>query len=142
SQLYTELGRLVDAGHITVVAEGPRGRKEYQITDDGREDLHHWIVAVTPNPARRSDMLLRVFFLDFVRRDEAVDFLTERATIAAGNRTQLAELAQVVDKSTGPLSVTGRIALEWGLRYSACQQEWAEWALEQFQRDRAPRATD
>jgi hypothetical protein len=56
SQLYAELGRLTDAALITVGAEGPRGRKEYAITD------------------------------------------------------------------------AGRLALEWGLRFSAMQREWAEWA--------------
>src|SRR3954470_14899990 len=64
SQLYGELGKLADAGFVTVVAEGPRGRKEYAITDAGRAELHRWLIEVEPTPvARRSDMLLRVFFL-------------------------------------------------------------------------------
>src|SRR5690349_1320921 len=63
SQLYTELNRLAEAGLVTVVAEGPRGRKEYDISEEGREELRHWLTEVEPTGTPRSDMLLRVFFL-------------------------------------------------------------------------------
>ena len=33
SQIYTELVQLAEGGLIKVAAEGPRGRKEYAITD-------------------------------------------------------------------------------------------------------------
>ncbi|MGW5349335.1 hypothetical protein ACWERV_02290 [Streptomyces sp. NPDC004031] len=35
SQVYGELGELASAGLLEVAAEGPRGRKEYTITDRG-----------------------------------------------------------------------------------------------------------
>src|SRR5437588_12869448 len=66
SQLYTELGRLTDAGLVIVYAEGPRGRKEYRITDAGRAELRRWLTEVEPDPPRRNDALLRVFLLDQV----------------------------------------------------------------------------
>ena len=36
SQLYGELNKLADAGLIEVTDIGPRGRKEYRITEAGR----------------------------------------------------------------------------------------------------------
>ena len=42
SQLYSELGKLAEAGLIDVSAEGPRGRKEYTITEKGRAELRRW----------------------------------------------------------------------------------------------------
>ena len=38
SQLYGELNRLADDGLIEVSNEGPRGRKDYAITDQGRAE--------------------------------------------------------------------------------------------------------
>ena len=39
SQLYGELNKLADAGLIEVTDIGPRGRKEYRITEAGRDEL-------------------------------------------------------------------------------------------------------
>ena len=39
SQLYGELNKLADAELIEVSAIGPRGRKEYRITEAGRAEL-------------------------------------------------------------------------------------------------------
>ncbi|PRC59664.1 PadR family transcriptional regulator, partial [Mycobacterium sp. ITM-2017-0098] len=43
SQLYSELNKLADGGLIEVSAVGPRGRKEYEITDAGRDELQRWV---------------------------------------------------------------------------------------------------
>ena len=64
SQLYGELNKLADDGLIRVVDIGPRGRKEYEITDDGRAELHRWMTSPQEGPAFRSAKLLRVFLLD------------------------------------------------------------------------------
>jgi PadR family transcriptional regulator, regulatory protein AphA len=45
SQLYGELGKLTGAGLIEVRDVGPRGRKEYGITDDGRVELQRWMTS-------------------------------------------------------------------------------------------------
>ena len=51
SQLYGELGKLADAGLIKVSDVGPRGRKEYAITDAGRAELHRWMTSPQDDPA-------------------------------------------------------------------------------------------
>jgi PadR family transcriptional regulator, regulatory protein AphA len=128
SQLYTELGRLADTGLVMVVSEGPRGRKEYAITEEGRAELHHWLTEVEPVYVGRSDMLLRVFFLGQLKAEDARAYLRRQAEAAAERYGGLAALADVVNEGTDTLSIHGRIALEWGLRFTRMQQEWAEWA--------------
>src|ERR1043165_7153724 len=64
SQLYGELNRLSDAGLIEVSDIGPRGRKEYRATADGRSELLRWMVPPGAAPPFRSASLLRVFLLD------------------------------------------------------------------------------
>ncbi|GAA0372890.1 PadR family transcriptional regulator [Actinoallomurus spadix] len=138
SQLYAELGRLADAGFVEVAAEGPRGRKEYAITDAGRAELHHWLTEVEPTGFNRSDMLLRVFFLGVLDAEEARSYLRGRAESADRRHRALTELREVVAQGDDPLSVHGLLALEWGLRFAATQRDWAEWAERELDRIRTP----
>ena len=50
SQLYGELNKLAADGLIEVTNVGPRGRKEYGITDSGRVDLLAWITRQCAGP--------------------------------------------------------------------------------------------
>ncbi|GDY29569.1 PadR family transcriptional regulator [Gandjariella thermophila] len=128
SQLYGELNRLADAGLISVVAEGPRGRKEYAITDTGRAELQRWLTEEEPERNRRNDMLLRVFLLDLVEPAQARAFLDREAALAAERHESLRKLDESIEWDDSPLSRYGRLTLEWGLRATAMHREWAEWA--------------
>ncbi|MEU8827558.1 PadR family transcriptional regulator [Streptomyces sp. NPDC048636] len=128
SQVYGELGKLSDAGLLTVTAEGPRGRKEYAITEDGKAELRRWLTDTPPTTTRRSDALLRVFFLGRLTRLEAVTYLEAEASRAVARRASLQELEASIDWGGDPLSVYGRIVLEYGMRQSAMHEEWARWA--------------
>jgi DNA-binding PadR family transcriptional regulator len=132
SQMYGELGRMADAGLLAVSAEGPRGRKEYTITDAGREELHDWLVSVEPSRPTRSDMLLRVFFLDRISPEEARAYLARQGDQAAERYAGLRKLEESIDWGDDPLSAYGRVAMEYGLRVAAAQKEWAEWAVAQL----------
>jgi PadR family transcriptional regulator, regulatory protein AphA len=139
SQLYGELNRLADSELIKVVAEGPRGRKEYAVTDAGRAELEHWLTEVSPEPDRRSDLLLRVFFLDQVGPERARAFLDREAALSGERHEKLRRLDESIEWDDHPLSRYGRLTLEWGLRVTALRQEWAEWAAEQIDAQERPR---
>lgn len=141
SQVYTELTRLADTGRIEVVDEGPRGRKTYGITDAGREDLRHWILDVRPDGYRRNDVLLRVFLLGAVTPNEAADFLRGRRDAVSSRAQELASVETGTEWGDDPLSVYGRLALEWGKRFFAMQAEWSAWAVAQLEAASADPAT-
>jgi PadR family transcriptional regulator AphA len=132
SQLYGELGKLETAGMIRVHAEGPRGRKEYEITDTGLEELRHWLLEVDPRAAPRSGSLLRVYFLGSVSPDQARDYLATMGEAAKAREERLAEVESSVDWDESNRSLYGRLVLEWGRRHSAMQRDWAEWAIDQI----------
>jgi DNA-binding PadR family transcriptional regulator len=132
SQVYGELGKLADSGLLAVAAEGPRGRKEYSLTEPGLAELRHWLVEVEPNRVQRSDMLLRVFFLGALTRDEAHAFLVKEQLRASQDHDALEEMKERIDWSDNRFSTDGRIALEYGLRLSAMRDEWAKWAADQL----------
>jgi PadR family transcriptional regulator, regulatory protein AphA len=132
SQIYSELGRLAEGGLIKVASEGPRGRKEYAITDAGLSELRRWLTETTPRPTRRNEMLMRVFFLGVLTRDQALAYLTGLGALAARNGEHLKALNESISWDQSGLAIYGRLALEWGQRYAAMQQEWAEWAVGQI----------
>jgi PadR family transcriptional regulator AphA len=132
SQIYTELTKLADAGLITVAAEGPRGRKEYALTEDGLAELRHWLTETKPQRNTRSDLLLRVFFLGVLKPEQARAYLTELTELSERSYAELDQLARDIDWDDDNLSVYGRIALEYGLRFNAMRREWARWAADQI----------
>lgn len=130
SQLYTELGKLDRNGLVEVAARGPRGRKEYTITDDGRAELHRWLTDTEPERVRRNESTLRVFFLASVSPDEARAYLEREAELSAQQLATFRALADSVDWDTMPTWVRfSRVALEQGLRITQANLEWAEWAV-------------
>ncbi|MFE3328006.1 PadR family transcriptional regulator [Streptomyces sp. NPDC059176] len=132
SQLYGELNRLSTAGLIEVAAEGPRGRKEYAITEEGSEELRRWLAEpFVPQPVR-SETLLRCFFLGLLPPAEADAQLARQEEAAANRLAALEVLQTTVAWGDDVLSVNGRLVLEYGLRQSAMQRDWARWARERI----------
>jgi PadR family transcriptional regulator, regulatory protein AphA len=138
SQIYTELGRLAEGGLIEVAAEGPRGRKDYALTDAGLAELRRWLTESKPRNARRNEAMMRVFFLDVLTKDQAVAYLTGMAAQSARDGEQLKALDQSIPWDDSGLAIYGRLALEWGHRLAAMQREWAEWAADQISRREQP----
>jgi PadR family transcriptional regulator, regulatory protein AphA len=134
SQVYGELARLADTGLIEVIAQGPRGRKEYALTDAGLAELRLWLTDPRPEPPRRSEGLLRVFFLDVLSPEQGGDYLTRLAEQSAVRHTSLQVLHDSIDWTRqDTISTNGRLVMEYGLRLTAMYEEWAHWAAQQVQ---------
>lgn len=74
-----------------------------------------------------------MFFLGVLTPLEALTYLETEAVRAAAQHEELKRVEAVVDWGDDPLSVNGRLALEYGLRFSAMREEWARWAAERIQ---------
>ncbi len=132
SQVYGELARLAESGLIEVATEGPRGRKEYTITEEGLAELRRWLMDTQPE-AQRSAGMLRVFFLGVLTPQQAREHLARLEEQAAAELTRLRELQKALDwDEEGMLTANGRLALEFGLRLHEMRGQWAHWATEQL----------
>jgi DNA-binding PadR family transcriptional regulator len=127
SQLYGELNKLANSGLIEVSDIGPRGRKEYRITESGRAELRRWVTNPQDDPPFRSSALLRVFLLDAIPREQARAHMVAVAEHADAEVKRLEELRDSVDWSGAESLFFGRAALEYGLRMNAMQADWARW---------------
>ncbi|MFF3567822.1 PadR family transcriptional regulator [Nocardia jiangxiensis] len=132
TQVYTELTKLAGEGLITAAEEGPRRRKEYELTPAGDAELKEWLRAAPARPPARNDMLLRVFFLGRLPRQEALDHLSTIEERAHAQYEDLVNLEKSTEWSGNDFSEYGRFALEWGQRYWTMNLEWAQWAREQI----------
>jgi DNA-binding PadR family transcriptional regulator len=137
SQLYGELNKLADAGLIEVSDIGPRGRKEYHITDAGRAELRRWVMNPQDDPPLRSSGLLRVFLLGEIPSDQARAHAIAMAEHAAAEVKRLEALRDSIHWTDDAAAFYGRAALEYGLRLNAMQAEWANWLVTEVDRHAA-----
>ena len=129
SQLYGELNKLADAGLIEVADIGPRGRKEYRITPQGRAELRRWVANPQDDPPYRNAPLLRVFLLGAVVPDQAREHMAAVAEHADAEVKRLEELRDSIEWTDDAGLFYGRAALEYGLRANAMEAEWARWLV-------------
>jgi PadR family transcriptional regulator, regulatory protein AphA len=136
SQLYGELGKLADAGLITLGDIGPRGRKEYAITDAGRAELYRWMTAPGGDPPFRSAALLRVFLLAELPPAQARQYLEALRSFADRGHARYEQIRDSNDWSDDDADFFARAALEYGLQFSRMQSEWATDVLDGLDRRR------
>jgi DNA-binding PadR family transcriptional regulator len=133
SQVYTELTRLADDGLAAVTAHGPRGRKEYTLTDSGLAELRRWLLETEPDRHPRSEALLRIFLLGALSREQARDYLAWLGERAGQDFAALDAFDRSIDwDPEDDLQLYGRMALEFGKRLWAMSQEWSQWAVAQI----------
>ena len=132
SQLYGELSRLAEQGLLEVSTEGPRRRKEYAVTEKGREELHHWLTVERPDRVTRNEALLRVFFLGELAPDEVRTYLRGEAEAAEQELAELRALREAIpwgEHTDDAFARYGGLVLEYGLMDAEKRRSWARWAL-------------
>jgi PadR family transcriptional regulator, regulatory protein AphA len=134
SQLYGELGKLADAGLIKVSDLGPRGRKEYAITDAGRAELRRWMTSPQDDPPFRSAPLLRVFLLGELSPAEALEHLRAIRRFSEREHARYEQMRDSREWSEDHRDFFGRAALESGLRFTKARADWASWVIQQLER--------
>jgi DNA-binding PadR family transcriptional regulator len=138
SQIYPELARLSEAGLIRQAAAGARGKKIYQITPAGLDQLRAWL-ATEPDHASRNPAFLRVFFLWLMEPQDATAFLENEAMLHEAKLLEFQEIASTRTSQDDEEWAFG-LALEWGIRYERGILEWNKWARQQIA-ERAARAS-
>ncbi len=136
SQLYGELNKLADSGLIEVTDIGPRGRKEYRITEAGRAELRRWVMSPMDDPPFRDSSLLRVFLLGEIEPEQARRHMVAVAEHADSEVKRLEALSDSIDWTNGDTLFFGRAALEYGLRLGAMEGAWARWVIDELDKRR------
>jgi DNA-binding PadR family transcriptional regulator len=133
SQIYLELAKLAEAGHVDVQEDdgpGPRAKKTYTITDGGRAALAEWL----PEPpafAPRSEMVLKAYAVNHADPARMADMYQAIAD-EAGERLKRwrAELKTMQEQGSSHPSHPrfGNYAvLKMGLESQRVTHDWATW---------------
>lgn len=130
SQLYGELNKLADVGFIQVANVGPRGRKEYAITDAGRDELYRWMMSPQDDPPIRNASMLRVFLLGQLTPSQAREYLQTLKSDSEQEHTHYQQILDSYDWSVDDDAFFARAVLEQGLRWTRNEIEWADWVID------------
>jgi DNA-binding PadR family transcriptional regulator len=141
-QIYRELSRLRDRGHIQgreVVQSGKPNKLVYTLTSEGRAALRHWAARPSSPSSIKDDLLVRLYALD------SIDIAPLRTDLMARleyHRDRLSRYERILKKrfqqDTASPADTGKLLLlRMGLRYERAAAEWCEEAL-----DTLPAGTD
>jgi DNA-binding PadR family transcriptional regulator len=134
-QIYRELSRLRDRGHIQgreVVQSGKPNKLIYTLTSEGRAALRHWAARPSSPSSIKDDLLVRLYALD------SIDLEPLRADLMARleyHRDRLSRYERILKKrfhqGTASSADTGKLLLlRMGLRYERAAAEWCEEALD------------
>ena len=121
--IYTELGRLEAEGLIEEKSTGARGRKNYRATPGGRAALREWLLSPLERQAK-DELVLRVFHLSALSREEAADYFDR----LAGQYAERLALYEERLAGLGPDDEVGdfsRIALLGGIAHEKAMRAWA-----------------
>lgn len=124
-QIYPELRRLEAAGWIEGedLPRGRRSRRLYRITPAGRQALRAWLAGRETRIEMRDESLLRLFFADTLRDEEALGLLRARRE---GYRQMLEYLRGLDDGSGEKDPPFVDLVYRWAMDYCEWGMEWCE----------------
>ena len=130
-QIYGELRKLDEEGLIEVVAEGPRGRKEYRATEAGVAEVRRWLTSTEPEHTFRLESVLRSAFFWLMTPAELANHLDREAAYYQALAAKYRELAAAKDRGefgTSPQTRSLRMTVEASLRVIEALGGWVGWA--------------
>ncbi|WP_327324938.1 PadR family transcriptional regulator [Streptomyces sp. NBC_01210] len=139
-QIYRELGKLEQAGHIRALpsAQPTRGqKKEYEVLPAGREELTAWVArAEDPKPVR-DPLLLRLRAAGVVGSEGLEAELERHLTL---HRRQLEEYSAIEERDFPPERQSSEqdrlqhVVLRGGIELETFRTKWLTDALKEFGR--------
>lgn len=133
TSVYPELIRMAERGLVEVTEEGPRGRRTYSVTPQGREELRDWLLSPWGRGVVRNEQVLRMFLLEALEPEEAATALRGVVEYAERGVTELrAHRARREAEPPEGRDVLGQLAAEYGARQYQAMHDWALWALDRL----------
>ncbi|WP_157245571.1 PadR family transcriptional regulator [Nonomuraea typhae] len=129
TQVYPELKRLAADRLIREQDEGSRGRRPYEITDEGMRVLRTWLLTSDTDHSQRNETVLRSFALWVVSPQEAAGYLREEREYHRARLRGMRALKNGLDLRLAP-DRAALLGVEAGIRRLEAMVSWADWAIE------------
>jgi DNA-binding PadR family transcriptional regulator len=133
-QIYRELSRLRDRGHIQgreVVQSGKPNKLVYTLTAEGRAAFRHWAARPSTPPSIKDDLLVRLYALDSV---DIAPLRTDLMARLEHHRDRYERFERILKKrfpqgTASPADMGKLLSLRLGLRHERMVTEWCEEAI-------------
>src|ERR1700722_14092419 len=133
-QIYRELSRLRDRGHIQgreVVQSGKPNKLVYTLTAEGRDALRHWAARPSIPPSIKDDLLVRIYALDSV---DIEPLRTDLMARLEHHRDRFERYERILKKrfplgTASPADMGKLLGLRIGLQHERMVAEWCEEAI-------------
>lgn len=143
SHIYKALERLEERKLVTVTLvpqEGKPNRKEYQITDAGRAELHSWLTTPLPLDPVRQAWLIQIFFSHTSANEALIALLEARmAAIDARLKTYRKDAQAAIEENARQIDNARahelwQITLDYGIDYYEHELLWLEKTVARIRR--------
>jgi PadR family transcriptional regulator AphA len=140
SHIYKSLEELENKGWAEakiIPQEGKPNRKEYQITEEGRSELHRWLTTPLPLEPVREAALIQIFFSHSSSNEEIAHLFEARMQEIREQLQILRTVAQAaIDENARQVGVERarllwQMTLDYGIDYYEFELAWHEKALKE-----------
>jgi PadR family transcriptional regulator AphA len=146
SQIYRTLSRLNEKGYVEreVIEQDNRpDRKEYSITEEGREALKKWLASQPSEGAPHSSPLIQVFFAGQFPDEEIVKMFYFLDNAMDKMLEQYSQIPEKIEEYRQMLHSDREMyfwaaTLDLGVRLAKVQQEWARDLISDLENHRVP----
>jgi DNA-binding PadR family transcriptional regulator len=139
--IYPALERLADRGLIAgevKASGGLRRRRLYRLTRSGETELKKWLLrSIVRDDVMRGaqELMLRFSFMDqALGVDAAVSFLQK---FRSALKTYVSDLESYLQDNQSRMPLSGRLALESGIRGYHGLQDWTSYAIRAYRESQA-----
>ena len=134
SQIYRELQTIEKKGwakSTRIEQAGKPDKKVFQITDEGKEELMHWLIFEDSGFTMRSPLLMKVFFMGELSVEEGINFFEIFKNEMKNYLVKLQAADQYIDSFSAIIpkketTVYWEMTLDFGKRNMQMYIEWAD----------------
>lgn len=123
SQVYRELAAMAERGLVEAGPRGPRERRPYRVTAEGRAAFADWLDRAPGEDQVRIPLLLTIAFADQLSEERLAAIIAERRAVHEERSARYRAARQALDDA-GETASSRRATLEFGLRHEQAVLDW------------------
>lgn len=131
-QIYTTLDRLVRDGLVEPLNEESKERKEYKITNKGKDELHQWLLQPVERSLMKDAFYFKLLCAKEIDFNNQRDMLKQQQSAIVRNMMQLRQLRNQLDEFRHRYMV---YLIEGGILHLEADMKWLEMILDEENMD-------
>jgi DNA-binding PadR family transcriptional regulator len=123
SQVYRELSAMAERGLVQAGPPGPRERRPFRVTPEGRAAFAEWLERTPGEDQVRIPLLLTIAFAEHLSEERLAAIIAERRAVHEERAARYRTARQSLDE-LGETASARRATLEFGFRHEQAVLDW------------------